>query len=122
MMAENSDGVQPIKPQPLCPQRKSCSSQPVKVSSKQNRLLSIRLLTPFPHSLCVYASSQSHTHLSTSSPTTCPSRGHESILKSCHIRCSVPAAQQHAMQLIRGLGTQGDHRPHSRKISELRLP
>ena len=61
--AENSDSVQPMKPQPLSPQRRSCLSQAVKVASKLNGLLLIWLLMLFPPwPVCVCIFTQAHTH------------------------------------------------------------
>lgn len=68
---------------------------------------------------------QPRAHPNTFSYTTCPSRGHDSTLKSRPRCCCVPAAQLWAMQLIRVVDTRRRsfalHRPHSRKTNELRL-
>lgn len=84
--AENSDSVQSIKPQPLSPQRRSCSSQPVKVASKLNGLLLIWLLMFFPPAACVCMHLHTATHTSTHPPTL-PAQGEAMKVSWSHAPC-----------------------------------
>lgn len=59
MTAEKSGSIQPIKPQPFSPQMRSCSLQPVKLPTKQNRL-SLILLLAVPSRICTQAHSPTH--------------------------------------------------------------
>lgn len=121
-MAENTDSVQPLKPQPQSPQSRSYSPQPVQMAYKLDGLLLIgllRLLPPQAVCACVFTQ---HIHISTSSHTTRPNRGHESIVKSCPVCCSVPADSESAYRGLRPSGEQLCCTQTSRTTNELELP